>query len=309
MAFQARKEDRGSLARWSDLAQKFLCASMSMLRLNSSSLPCYEVHSLNVFQPRFPGSWSRIPYRFFVAFLPPPTWLYCAREPPRTASQIVVIRNKKLLFGEGLFTTLGEQHRKHRKMLNPVFSDSVFYQVAHKVLLDTLVKIAANGPKEALREWFVPDVIKFAPRGLGRFLANWVPWKAIRQLRDALDVLHKTPEEIIESKKRALEEGDEALAAQVGRGKDVISILMKANMKASGEDKLTDEEFQGQPDTTSGALARTFHLLATHKECQKRLRDEIRETREKNGGKDLDHDVLASLPYLDAICRETLRRL
>jgi cytochrome P450 len=31
-------------------------------------------------------------------------------------------RSNKLLFGDGLVSTLGEQHRKQRKMLNPVFS-------------------------------------------------------------------------------------------------------------------------------------------------------------------------------------------
>lgn len=32
------------------------------------------------------------------------------------------ILGNKLIFGEGLIATLGEQHRKQRKMLNPVFS-------------------------------------------------------------------------------------------------------------------------------------------------------------------------------------------
>lgn len=32
------------------------------------------------------------------------------------------ITGNKLIFGEGLISTLGEQHRKQRKMLNPVFS-------------------------------------------------------------------------------------------------------------------------------------------------------------------------------------------
>jgi cytochrome P450 len=31
-------------------------------------------------------------------------------------------RSTKLLFGQGLLSSLGEQHRKQRKMLNPVFS-------------------------------------------------------------------------------------------------------------------------------------------------------------------------------------------
>ncbi|KAJ8081471.1 hypothetical protein PM082_007316 [Marasmius tenuissimus] len=60
-------------------------------------------------------------------------------------------------------------------------------------------------------------------------------------------------------------------------------------------------------DTTSSALARTLHLLAENPEVQSRLRQELREARGAQGGKDVPYDALMALPYLDAICRETLR--
>lgn len=105
-------------------------------------------------------------------------------------------------------------------------------------------------------------------------------------------------------------------------------------MSASKDDSLSDSELLGQMtcvcsinsvvstlmhrfpnsslifaamDTTSNALSRTFHLLAQHSDVQERLRREIIEAREQNGGKDVLYDTLVSLPYLDAICRETLR--
>ncbi|KAJ8692686.1 hypothetical protein PTI98_009979 [Pleurotus ostreatus] len=59
-------------------------------------------------------------------------------------------------------------------------------------------------------------------------------------------------------------------------------------------------------DTTSGALGRTLHLLSEHPEVQAKVREEIRTAKEKFGG-DLPYDELVSLPYLDAVCRETLR--
>ena len=58
-------------------------------------------------------------------------------------------------------------------------------------------------------------------------------------------------------------------------------------------------------DTTSGALARTLSILAEHPNVQDKLRQELIEARKGNG--DLDYNQLSSLPYLDAICRETLR--
>lgn len=57
-------------------------------------------------------------------------------------------------------------------------------------------------------------------------------------------------------------------------------------------------------DTTSTALARILHLLALHPEAQYRLREEIKNARH---GNDIPYDQLVDLPYLDAICRETLR--
>ena len=106
-------------------------------------------------------------------------------------------------------------------------------------------------------------------------------------------------------------------------------------MNAADEDRLTEEELLGQmsyvfkigisppcaphsisgnsilvfaaTDTTTSALAQTFHLLAQHPDVQEKLRAEIKEAKEKIGGEDIPHDELMALPYLDAVCRETLR--
>jgi cytochrome P450 len=59
-------------------------------------------------------------------------------------------------------------------------------------------------------------------------------------------------------------------------------------------------------DTTSNALSRTLHLLSQHAEVQEKLRSEILDALKDHGG-DLDYDTLSSLPYLDAVCRESLR--
>ncbi|KAL0563067.1 hypothetical protein V5O48_019012 [Marasmius crinis-equi] len=60
-------------------------------------------------------------------------------------------------------------------------------------------------------------------------------------------------------------------------------------------------------DTTSNALARTLHLLSENPDVQAKLREELRAARAAQGGKDVPYDELVSLPYLDALCRETLR--
>lgn len=59
-------------------------------------------------------------------------------------------------------------------------------------------------------------------------------------------------------------------------------------------------------DTTSNALSRIMNLLAKNPKVQDKLRAEIVEAT-GNGQTDLDYDALMKLPYLDAVCRETLR--
>lgn len=58
-------------------------------------------------------------------------------------------------------------------------------------------------------------------------------------------------------------------------------------------------------DTTSSALARILQLLAEHQDVQDKVRAELHEV--SPDGQDIPYDQLVDLPYLDAICRETLR--
>lgn len=58
-------------------------------------------------------------------------------------------------------------------------------------------------------------------------------------------------------------------------------------------------------DTTSGILSRIFDQLSHNQDVQDRLRAEIKTARAEHG--DMDYDTLVNLPYLEAICRETLR--
>ena len=62
-------------------------------------------------------------------------------------------------------------------------------------------------------------------------------------------------------------------------------------------------------DTTSNAMARVLHLLSEHPDIQQQLREEIMHARDDGTGKlrDLDYDEVMGLPFLDAVCRETLR--
>ena len=61
-------------------------------------------------------------------------------------------------------------------------------------------------------------------------------------------------------------------------------------------------------DTTANSLARALQILAERQDVQEKLRQEILHAIETDGHNGtLDYDKIMELPYLEAVCRETLR--
>ncbi|KAH6887850.1 cytochrome P450 [Coprinopsis sp. MPI-PUGE-AT-0042] len=272
------------------------------------------------------------------------------------------------VFGQGLLSTFGQQHRKQRKMLNPVFSINhmremvpTFHDISGR-LSATLSRIVSEGRQEIeVFEWLsrgaleligqsgfghsfdsltedskehpymtavkqltplffktiiaqvliLPVVYKWnlGGRALQRWVMDNLTWGSIRAVKRIVDIMDRTSRDIYEGRKKALETG----SVLDGSGKDILTILMRSNMESSEEDRLPDDEIVAQittfvfagMDTTSSALCRFLWLLAQHQDVQDRLRQEIRDAKDKYG--QLNYDQLVALPYLDAVCRETLR--
>ncbi|TFK86200.1 cytochrome P450 [Polyporus arcularius HHB13444] len=279
------------------------------------------------------------------------------------------VRTNDIIFGPGLLSTLGDHHRKQRKLLNPVFSIAhmrrmipVFNQVGHRLVkaIDDRVRdqdaaveldmlswmgrtaleligqaglgysfdpLTADSPDsfaEAVKA-FMPTNLKivflrrmepyipnFGSPALRRWLVKFIPNPDAQKMQSIVDTMWRGATDIYEAKKLALEQGDEAVTRQIGEGKDLMSILLRANVNAEEQDRLPEIELIGQistfifaaMDTTSNALVLTLSLLAEHPEVQQKLRQEILDA---SKGEDLEYDTLVSLPYLDAVCRETLR--
>nr|BAL05185.1 cytochrome P450 [Phanerodontia chrysosporium] len=275
----------------------------------------------------------------------------------------------KYAFGLGLLSTLGEHHRKQRKLLNPVFSINhmrhmapIFYQTTHRLRtaitaeleassadvdvlnwmgrlaleligqgglgysFDTLVAHTHNEFGDAikgyvpailnviiLRNIIYPYMDEYIPAKVRRFILDILPFRSVRRIQKIIDDMHSHSRRIFNEKKAALEKGDGAVLHQVGEGKDIMSILLKANMEASDEDRLPEDELIGQmttlvfaaTDTTSNAVSRILELLAKHQDVQDKMRAEL--VAASPDGEDIPYDTLVALPYMDAVCRETLR--
>lgn len=119
-------------------------------------------------------------------------------------------------------------------------------------------------------QYYLPVFVKLGPPRFRRFIVDHLPFENTQRLRDVIDIVHETSVEILESKERALKEGDEAVMQQIGRGQDIISILsmydsnilpliidffhaqsVKTNMEASDEDTFSQSEILGQVNVSS----------------------------------------------------------
>ncbi|GJE97228.1 cytochrome P450 [Phanerochaete sordida] len=142
-----------------------------------------------------------------------------------------------------------------------------------------------------------------------------VPHAGLRRIKAIKDVLDRTSHAIYAAKKAALAGDDAESKMRVVEGRDLMSVLLRENMNVDAADRLPEREIIAQittftfagTDTTSNALARILHLLCLHPAAQETLRAELRAARAAHGAEDLAYDALAALPYLDAVCRETLR--
>jgi len=92
--------------------------------------------------------------------------------------------------------------------------------VTKYIFRPTLVKI------RFLQKYLIP-LAKLGTPKFRRFILNLTPWKTLHQLRDISDVIHNTAVEIINSKKRVLADGGEAVARPIGQGKDILSLLSR----------------------------------------------------------------------------------
>ncbi|KAI0053486.1 cytochrome P450 [Auriscalpium vulgare] len=167
--------------------------------------------------------------------------------------------------------------------------------------------------KLAVWRSFLPVISTTVPAKLMRSIATLLPWTTMHNLMGICDSIYKNSVTLYNEKKKMLEMGDEVLKSHITHGNDIISVLLKSNLDAT-ESKLPDEEILAQmsmlilaaTNTTSSALSRILYTLAQNPEAQDRLRSELTETRGE-ADEPLDYDQLVELPYLEAVCRETLR--
>ncbi|KAL0061332.1 hypothetical protein AAF712_011849 [Marasmius tenuissimus] len=183
------------------------------------------------------------------------------------------------------------------------------YTAAIKELIPTLFSLA-------LVRQFAPFLSRIGTPLFRRQVVEWTPNRTVQKLKYISDVMHNTARSILEERRRNIREEGEV--SDTGKGaKDIISILLRENERAAPEDKMSENELTGQmtviifgaQDTTASLLSRALYLLATDQVIQDKVRQEIREAINQQGSPEqrLEYDAISSLPWLDAVLKETLR--
>ena len=175
--------------------------------------------------------------------------------------------------------------------------------------------------REAYRLVFAFDLFSRMLHGLQAFIpaSKYIPAKMNRDMETARGIILDKATQIITEKMDDAERNASA--------KDILALIAKENKKLqeAGEPGLAFNTMRDQimtflgagHDTTATGVAWTIHLLSTHPEIQIRLRNEIREYMpflfdRANSDTNIDSTQLAAadpdkLPYLDNVCRESLR--
>ncbi|CUA75706.1 Cytochrome P450 4V2 [Rhizoctonia solani] len=159
----------------------------------------------------------------------------------------------------------------------------------------------------------IPFIYRIGTPSFRQWILQHIPHRDLQRLRYAVVIQNSQAEEVLRTREALISSGKD-LSSQAGRGRDIVTLLMKAGEKEGSGFHVDHQEMIGHMntfifvghETTSSAVARILDILADQPHIQMQLREEIRQYFENNS-KDTNYDGLLELPYLDGVVRETLR--
>ncbi|MBR8835618.1 MAG: cytochrome P450 [Stigonema ocellatum SAG 48.90 = DSM 106950] len=168
----------------------------------------------------------------------------------------------------------------------------VVFGMSPGVRYQQLKELLSSLLEDVTKPWY-SSLFFFPP--LQKDLGAWSPWGQFLRRREEIDQL--IYREIYE--RRLLNDGSRT---------DILSLLMSA-CDEDGQ-QMTDMELRDQLvsllllgyETTAAVLAWVFYLIHFHPEVKYRLMQEL-----DGLGTQLNPDDISQLPYLTAVCQETLR--
>jgi len=280
-----------------------------------------------------------------VVHLPFPVSPVCMVTDPDLIEQVLVTDSDRYVRGamtervfgdleeEAVSVTEGEQWRRQRQLLQPVFtreritgyarvmveyagdladewsggqavavgdaSSELTLRILAKALFDLDVREEAPVIREA-----ATALVEKADFGTkDAYLPDWVPTSTNRRFRRATTGLHELIEELIDERRTEIERGEAP--------DDVLARLLTAGDE-DGEATLSHDEVRDNMialllaghDTSATALTYAWFLLSKHPRARDRLHAELEAVL---GGTAPSPEDVFSLPYTEAVVKETLR--
>ncbi|OCH91111.1 cytochrome P450 [Obba rivulosa] len=159
-------------------------------------------------------------------------------------------------------------------------------------------------------ELLVKYTWKYIPIPILR-LMDYLPMKNVKRILQIRNAFDREATQLLKDK-------TEKLAAGIESKRDVMSVLVKANVSENPKTRLSEAEMVAQMgtitiaghDTTANTLTWLFFELAKCPAYQTKMRDEIRTVRSAvlaRGDTDFSLDDLDSMTYCMAAIKETLR--
>ncbi|CAE6458775.1 unnamed protein product [Rhizoctonia solani] len=289
----------------------------------------------------------------------------------RPLGSLLLIRS---ILGGGLLAKGGDEHRMHRKILNPVFTMKFLRELVIMPIFMGISKQTCHGIKKELQAskssskevdifyWttvaalelvgeaglgysfssftgerneyniaiksvfyeyrrvftkivpfmtLIPFLYRIGTPSFRQWILQHIPHRDLQRLRYAVGIQNLQAEEVLRTREALISSGED-LSSQAGRGRDIVTLLMKAGEKEGSAFHVDHQEMIGHMntfifaghETTSSAVARILDILADRPHIQMQLREEIRQYFENNS-KDTNYDGLLQLPYLDGVDTQT----
>ncbi|XP_078418090.1 cholesterol 24-hydroxylase-like [Cetorhinus maximus] len=248
----------------------------------------------------------------------------------------------KRFLGRGLLTDTDHQHwYMQRRVMDPFFSHSylvglmdVFNEKAEHLMeklrelsdgetpvgmhskmncvtLEVITTVAFGMQLNLLdgTESPFPQAISMILKGMTQYIRKpymqYMPWhwKFVKEVRDALELLHATGKQCIEERKKAVENGEDV-------PKDILThILKSAEKEGEYNDSLMLDNFitffiAGQ-ETTASLISFTIMELTRQPEITAKLQAEVDEV--VGMKRDITAEDIGRLQYLNQVLKETLR--
>lgn len=243
-------------------------------------------------------------------------------------------RTMRRLLGSSLFTSEGDEWVRHRRLMQPLFTnkhlaslvetmvqvvadaipryeaaadaaavlDAVkeMAQLTQDIIIETMFSGSITRQESAsLAEAFVVAVETMLPRMFVSFLPERFPLPGERALRKALSTIDDVMLRLIRSARSSGSVRSDLLSLILNAQDDEAS-LMDARQ---ARDHLVTLFVAGS-ETSADTMTWLLYVLATHREVEQRLRTEIEHSL---GGRRPGFSDLANLPYTRMVIMETIR--